>query len=149
VDDKHYFTLVCSDLSEISTYAKVDNTQYRMLKSLIPGPYTFILKATHEVPRRLMNPKRRMIGMRVVENEIVKAILNELGQPLMSSTLIMPGNDMPETDPEEIRDLLEHEVDLIIDGGFCGLEMTTVIDLADETPSLVRQGKGDIAPFGL
>ena len=142
VDDKHYFTLVCSDLSEISTYAKVDNTQYRMLKSLTPGPYTFILKATHEVPRRLMNPKRRMIGMRVVENEIVKAILNELGQPLMSSTLIMPGKDMPETDPEEIRDLLEKHVDLIIDGGNCGLEPTTVINMVDNPPTLIRQGKG-------
>lgn len=141
VDDKHYFTLVCSDLSEISTYAKVDNSDYRMLKSLTPGPYTFLLKATHEVPRRLMHPKRRMIGIRVVSNPIVQALLSELGQPIMSSTLIMPGKDMPETDASEIRDLLEKQVDLIIDGGNCGHEATTVINMVDG-PTLVRQGKG-------
>ncbi|HEY9199977.1 MAG TPA: L-threonylcarbamoyladenylate synthase, partial [Gammaproteobacteria bacterium] len=141
VDDKHYFTLVCSDLSEIATYAKVDNSDYRMLKSLTPGPYTFLLKATHEVPRRLMHPKRRMIGIRVVSNPIVQAMLAELGQPIMSSTLIMPGKDMPETDASEIRDLLEKQVDLIIDGGNCGHEATTVINMVDG-PTLVRQGKG-------
>lgn len=141
VDDKHYFTLVCSDLSEIATYAKVDNSDYRMLKSLTPGPYTFLLKATHEVPRRLMHPKRRMIGIRVVANPIVQAMLAELGQPIMSSTLIMPGKEMPETDASEIRDLLEKQVDLIIDGGNCGHEATTVINMVDG-PTLVRQGKG-------
>lgn len=141
VDDKHYFTLVCSDLSEIATYAKVDNSDYRMLKSLTPGPYTFLLKATHEVPRRLMHPKRRMIGIRVVDDPIVQALLSELGQPIMSSTLIMPGKDTPETDAFEIRDKLEREVDLIIDGGNCGFEATTVINMVDG-PTLVRQGKG-------
>ncbi|HEY9050586.1 MAG TPA: L-threonylcarbamoyladenylate synthase [Gammaproteobacteria bacterium] len=142
VDDKHYFTLVCKDLSEIATYAMVGNTEYRMLKSLTPGPYTFILKATHEVPRRLMHPKRRMIGIRVVDNPIVRDMLDELGQPIMSSTLILPGKDMPETDPESIRDKLEKQVDLIIDGGNCGLEATTVINMVEVPPKLIREGKG-------
>ncbi|MDH5485811.1 MAG: L-threonylcarbamoyladenylate synthase [Gammaproteobacteria bacterium] len=142
VDDKHFFTLVCSDLSEIATYAKVDNSDYRMLKSLTPGPYTFLLKATNEVPRRLMHPKRRMIGIRVVDNPIVRALLEELGQPIMSSTLIMPGKDMPETDAHEIRELLEHDVELVIDGGHCGIEPTTVINMVERPPVLVREGKG-------
>ncbi len=142
VDDKHHFTLVCSDLSEISTYAKVSNADYRLLKSLTPGPYTFLLKATHEVPRRLMHPKRRMIGIRVVDDPIVRDILNELGQPIMSSTLIMPGNDVPETDAHEIREKLEHQVDLIVDGGNCGFEATTVIDMVESPPRVVRHGKG-------
>jgi len=142
VDDKHHFTLVCSDLSEIATYAKVSNADYRLLKSLTPGPYTFLLKATNEVPRRLMHPKRRMIGIRVMEDPIVKALLDELRQPIMSSTLIMPGNDMPETDAHDIRDKLEHQVDLIIDGGNCGFEATTVINMVEEPPFVKRQGKG-------
>jgi len=142
VDDKHHFTLVCSDLSEIATYAKVSNADYRLLKSLTPGPYTFLLKATGEVPRRLMHPKRRMIGIRVIEDPIVKAMLEELGQPIMSSTLIMPGNDMPETDAFDIRDQLEHQVDLIIDGGNCGFEATTVINMVESPPLVTRQGKG-------
>lgn len=143
LDDKHFFTLVCSDLSEISTYALVGNSEYRMLKSLTPGPYTFIFKGTHEVPRRLMNPRRRMIGIRVVDNEIVRALLEELGEPILSSTLILPGKDMPETDAEEIRDALEKQVDLIIDGGNCGYEATTVIDMVANPPELIRQGKGN------
>lgn len=142
VDDKHHFTLVCSDLSEIATYAKVSNADYRMLKSLTPGPYTFLLQATHEVPRRLMHPKRRMIGIRVMDNPIVQALLAELGQPIMSSTLILPGKDMPETDAEHILDKLQSQVDLIIDGGHCGLEPTTVINMVENPPVLVRQGKG-------
>ena len=142
VDDKHHFTLVCSDLSEISTYAKVNNADYRLLKSLTPGPYTFLLKATNEVPRRLMHPKRRMIGIRVVGDPIVKAMLEELGQPIMSSTLIMPDNEMPETDAHDIRDQLEHQVDLIIDGGNCGFEPTTVINLVESPPVVARKGKG-------
>ena len=142
MDDKHHFTLVCSDLSEIATYAKVTNADYRMLKSLSPGPYTFLLKATHEVPRRLMHPKRRMIGIRVMDNPIVQAMLEELGQPIMSSTLILPGNDVPETNAEHIREKLESQVDLIIDGGHCGLEATTVINMVENPPVLVRQGKG-------
>ena len=142
VDDKHHFTLVCSDLSEIATYAKVSNADYRMLKSLTPGPYTFLLQATHEVPRRLMHPKRRMIGIRIIDNPVVQALLEELGQPIMSSTLILPGKDMPETDAEHIRDKLQSQVDLIIDGGHCGLEATTVINMVENPPLLVRQGKG-------
>ena len=142
VDDKHHFTLVCSDLSEIATYAKVSNADYRLLKSLTPGPYTFLLKATSEVPRRLMHPKRRMIGIRVVDDPIVKAMLEELGQPIMSSTLIMPGNEMPETDAYDIREKLEHQVDLIVDGGSCGFEATTVINMVETPPVLVREGKG-------
>ena len=142
VDDKHHFTLVCSDLSEISTYAKVNNADYRLLKSLTPGPYTFLLKATHEVPRRLMHPKRRVIGIRVVGDPIVKAMLEELGQPIMSSTLILPGHEVPETDAQDIREKLEHEVDLVIDGGNCGFEATTVINMVEDSPFIVRQGKG-------
>jgi len=142
VNDKHHFTLVCSDLSEISTYAKVTNADYRLLKSLTPGPYTFLLKATHEVPRRLMHPKRRVIGIRVVDDPIVHAMLEALGQPIMSSTLILPGNDVPETDAFDIREKLEHEVDLVIDGGNCGFQATTVINMVEHSPFIVRQGKG-------
>jgi len=142
VGDKHHFTLVCSDLSEISTYAKVTNADYRLLKSLTPGPYTFLLKATHEVPRRLMHPKRRVIGIRVVDDPIVQGMLEELGQPIMSSTLILPGNDVPETEALVIREKLEHEVDLVVDGGNCGFEATTVINMVENSPFIVRQGKG-------
>jgi tRNA threonylcarbamoyl adenosine modification protein (Sua5/YciO/YrdC/YwlC family) len=149
LDDKHNFTLVCRDLSELANFARVDNAAYRLLKAATPGPYTFILKATPEVPRRLLHAKRNTIGLRVPENNIAQALLAELNEPMMSVTLIMPDDDDPLIDPYEIRDLLEHDVDLVIDGGYCGLEMTTVIDLADDEPVLVRQGKGDIAPFGL
>lgn len=149
LDEKHNFTLVCRDLSELANFARVDNAAYRLLKAATPGPYTFILKATPEVPRRLLHAKRKTIGLRVPENNIARALLDELNEPMMSVTLIMPGDDDPLIDPYEIRDLLEHDVDLVIDGGYCGLEMTTVIDLADDEPVLVRQGKGDIAPFGL
>jgi tRNA threonylcarbamoyl adenosine modification protein (Sua5/YciO/YrdC/YwlC family) len=149
LDDKHNFTLVCRDLSELATFARVDNTQYRLLKACTPGPYTFILKATAEVPRRLMHQKRKTIGLRVPENPTAQALLDELNEPLMSVTLIMPGDADPLIDPYDIRALLEHDVDLVVDGGYCGLEMTTVIDLADDDPVLVRQGKGDVAPFGL
>ena len=149
LDDKHNFTLVCRDLSELAAFARVDNTQYRLLKACTPGPYTFILKATAEVPRRLMHQKRKTIGLRVPENPTAQALLAELNEPLMSVTLIMPGDADPLIDPYDIRALLEHDVDLVIDGGYCGLEMTTVIDLADDDPVLVRQGKGDVAPFGL
>jgi tRNA threonylcarbamoyl adenosine modification protein (Sua5/YciO/YrdC/YwlC family) len=142
IDDKHNMTLVCSDLSEISTYAKLNNPDYRMLKSLTPGPYTFILNATHEVPRRLMHPKRRTIGIRVVDHPVVRAILDELGQPLMSTTLILPGQSLPMTEAEEIRDVLERQIDLVIDSGNCGIETTTVIDLTGDVPVLVREGMG-------
>jgi tRNA threonylcarbamoyl adenosine modification protein (Sua5/YciO/YrdC/YwlC family) len=149
LDDKHNFTLVCRDLAELATFARVDNTQYRLLKACTPGPYTFILKATAEVPRRLLHQKRKTIGLRVPENPTAQALLAELNEPLMSVTLIMPGDADPLIDPYDIRTLLEHDVDLVIDGGYCGLEMTTVVDLADDEPVLVRQGKGDVAPFGL
>ena len=142
IDDKHNMTLVCSDLSEISTYAKLNNPDYRMLKSLTPGPYTFILNATHEVPRRLMHPKRRTIGIRVVDHAVVRALLDELRQPLMSTTLILPGESMPLTEADEIRDALDRQLDLIIDSGHCGIEPTTVIDLTGDTPRLVREGMG-------
>jgi tRNA threonylcarbamoyl adenosine modification protein (Sua5/YciO/YrdC/YwlC family) len=142
IDEKHNLTLVCRDLSEISTYAKIDNTDYRLLKSLTPGPYTFILPGTSEVPRRLMHPKRRHIGIRVMDHPIVNALLDELGQPLMSCTLIMPGEELPVTDADDIRSQLEKQVDLIIDGGHCGIEPTTVIGLTGEVPVLHRQGKG-------
>ncbi len=145
VDSKHHFTLVCSDLSEIGTYAKVDNSAYRLMKALTPGPYTFLLPATSEVPRRLMNPKRKTIGVRVPDHRITHALLEELGQPIMSSTLIEPGADLPLDDPEEIREKYQKQVDLIIDGGHCGHEPTTVISLIDGTPEIVRKGKGDIA----
>lgn len=147
LDDKHNFTLVCADLSEIGTYAKVNNTQYRLLKNYTPGPYTFILDATSEVPRRLLHPKRRSIGMRVPENAIVQELLSELGEPIMSSTLILPGETDPMTDPYEIRETLEHELDLIIDGGFCGFEATTVVNMLEDVPEVTRVGKGDPAPF--
>jgi tRNA threonylcarbamoyl adenosine modification protein (Sua5/YciO/YrdC/YwlC family) len=142
LDKRHNFTLVCRDLSEIATYAKVDNSSYRLLKSLTPGPYTFILKATHEVPRRLQNPKRKTIGIRIPDHPIAQALLEELGEPLMSSTLILPGQDDPETDAYDIHERLEHDVDLVIDGDNCGLEPTTVIDLVDGSMDVVRKGRG-------
>jgi tRNA threonylcarbamoyl adenosine modification protein (Sua5/YciO/YrdC/YwlC family) len=142
LDKKHNFTLVCRDLSEIAIYAKVDNSAYRLLRSLTPGPYTFILSATHEVPRRLQNPKRKTIGIRVPDHPIAQALLAELGEPLMSSTLILPGKDMPETEAEEIRERLERELDLVIDGGHCGFEPTTVIDMSEGAPRVLRQGCG-------
>ena len=144
LDDKHNFTLMCRDLSEIATYAKLDNTAYRLLKSHTPGAYTFILPATNEVPRRLLHPKRRTIGLRVPDNAIALALLDSLGEPLMSVTLQLPGDEFPLTDPWDIRDTLEHQVDLVIDGGFCGLEPTTVVNLLDDTPRVTRQGKGSV-----
>ncbi len=147
LDDRHNFTLVCRDLSEIATYAKVDNTAYRLLRHATPGPYTFILKATSEVPRRLMHAKRKTVGLRVPDNRIAAALLEDLGEPLMSVSLIMPGDELPLMDPYDIREILEHEVDLVIDGGYCGLEPSTVIDLVDDTPLVLRAGKGDTAPF--
>ncbi len=147
LDDKHNFTLMCRDLSEISVYAKVGNQQYRMMRNHSPGPYTFILPATSEVPRRLLHPKRRQIGVRIPDNPIALALLDALGEPLMSVTLVMPNETDPLTDPYEIRDLLEYQVDLVIDGGFCGLEPTTVVDLTVDPPVILREGKGDPTPF--
>lgn len=141
----HHYTLVCRDLSEIATYAKVDNAAYRLLRSLTPGPYTFILRATGEVPRRLQNPKRRSIGIRVPDHAIAQGVLEALGQPIMSSTLLLPGDSMPMTDAEEIRARLENQVDGIIDGGSCGLEPTTVLDLSEGEVVVRREGKGPIS----
>jgi len=147
LDKNHNFTLMCRDLSEIATYARVDNQAYRLLKNHTPGAYTFILEATADVPRRLMHPKRKTIGLRVPDNPIALALLEELGEPLMTSSLLLPGEEFPLTDPYDIRDTLEHFVELVIDGGYCGLEPTTVIDLTESLPQLVRQGKGDFSPF--
>lgn len=140
----HNFTLVCRDLSELATYGRVDNSTFRLLKAHTPGPYTFILDATREVPRRLMHPKRRTIGLRVPAHPIAEALLQDLGEPLMSSSLVLPGDDLPLTDPWEIRETLEHDVDLVIDGGFCGMETTTVVDLSGAEPVLLRQGRGSV-----
>jgi tRNA threonylcarbamoyl adenosine modification protein (Sua5/YciO/YrdC/YwlC family) len=147
LDKNHNFTLMCRDLSEIATYARVDNQAYRLIKNHTPGAYTFILEATADVPRRLMHPKRKTIGLRVPDNPIALALLEELGEPLMTSSLLLPGEEFPMTDPYDIRDTLEHFVELVIDGGYCGLEPTTVIDLTESLPQLVRQGKGDFSPF--
>jgi tRNA threonylcarbamoyl adenosine modification protein (Sua5/YciO/YrdC/YwlC family) len=147
VDENHNFTLVCRDLSEVAQYARVSNADYRLLKANTPGPYTFILPATREVPRRLQHPKRKTIGLRVPDHVIAKALLAELNEPLMSSTMILPGDDLPLSDPEEIRRRLEHDVDLVVDGGFCGLEPTTVVEIEAGRATLTRQGKGDNARF--
>lgn len=147
LDDKHNFTLVCRDLSDVSTYAKVDNSTYRLLKNYTPGAYTFILRATSEVPRRLLHAKRRTIGLRIPDHRITQALLEQLGEPLMSSSLILPGQDLPLTEPYDIREALEHSVDLVIDGGYCGMEATTVVNLTEEIPALVRVGVGDPSPF--
>jgi tRNA threonylcarbamoyl adenosine modification protein (Sua5/YciO/YrdC/YwlC family) len=147
LDDKHNFTLVCSDLSELGLYAKVDTSTFRLLKTHTPGPYTFILNATREVPRILLHPKRRTIGVRVPEHPITQALLEELGEPLMSVSLIMPGEKEALSDPYEMRDQLDHVVDLIIDGGMGGLEPSTVVSLTDDEPDVLRVGAGDPTPF--
>ncbi len=147
LDDKHNFTLICSDLSQIGTYAKVDNDVFRLLKARTPGAYTFILQATNEVPRLLLHPKRRSIGVRVPDHRITHALLAELGEPLMSVTLIPVGDTLPMTDAEEIRERFGAHLDLIIDGGACHLEPTSVVDLRELPPTIVREGRGDIEPF--
>jgi len=147
LDKNHNFTLMCRDLSELALYAKVDNQLYRSLKAHTPGPYTFILEATSEVPRRLMHPKRKTIGLRVPGNPIALALLEDLGEPIMSVTLIMPGDEYPLTDPYDIRDMLEHHVDLIVEGGYCGLEPTTIVDLSGDAPVILRQGMGQFEDF--
>jgi tRNA threonylcarbamoyl adenosine modification protein (Sua5/YciO/YrdC/YwlC family) len=149
VDEKHHFTLVCRDLSEIARYAKVDNRQYRFLKHATPGAYTFILEATREVPRRLQHPKRSTIGLRVPDHAVVQALLEELGEPILSMTLALPGDEFPMSDAEEIRDRLEYCVDLIVDAGHCQIAPTTVVDLSGPSPVLVRAGCGDLKHIGL
>jgi tRNA threonylcarbamoyl adenosine modification protein (Sua5/YciO/YrdC/YwlC family) len=149
VDERHHFTLMCRDLSEIATYARVDNTQYRLLKATTPGSYTFILEGTRELPRRLLHPKRKTIGLRVPNHPIALALLQELDEPLLTSTLILPGLEAPLADADEIRERLEKLLDLVIDAGSCGTEMTTVINLTGAQPELVRAGQGPLEPFGL
>ncbi|MGV3654998.1 MAG: L-threonylcarbamoyladenylate synthase [Noviherbaspirillum sp.] len=149
VDNKHLMTLLCRDLSDISLYARVDNAQYRLLKAATPGPYTVVLEATKELPRRLSHPSRKTIGLRIPEHNIVQALLQEMGQPLVGTTLVLPGQEEALNDPEEIFDQIGKQIELVVDGGACGLEPTTVVDLTGEEPTLVRQGCGDPAPFGL
>jgi len=149
VDDKHHLTLLVRDLSEVAQYARVDNTQYRLLKATMPGPYTVILEATRELPRRLSHPSRKTIGLRVPENRITLALLEELGEPLIGTTLQLPGDDHMLSDPEEVRERLEKQIELIIDGGAGMLEATTIIDLTGPEPELIRAGRGDPAAFGL
>jgi tRNA threonylcarbamoyl adenosine modification protein (Sua5/YciO/YrdC/YwlC family) len=144
-DKKHNFTLVCTDLSEISLYAKVDNWAYRLLKSLTPGPYTFILQATREVPKRLQNPNRRTIGLRVPDHQIVRDMLKSLGEPIMSSTLLLPGDDLPLTDVYEIEERIGNQIEMIVDGGRTGVEPTTVIDLSGGAVEVMRRGRGDVS----
>jgi tRNA threonylcarbamoyl adenosine modification protein (Sua5/YciO/YrdC/YwlC family) len=148
IDDKHHLTLMCRDLSEIATYAQVDNVQYRLLRKLTPGSYTFILRASREVPRRLLHPRRKTIGMRVPEHAVAQALLQDLGEPLLSATLSLPGDALPLNDGEEIRTRLEHALDLVLDAGSCGIVPTTMVDLTGAAPELLRQGKGSLEPFG-
>lgn len=149
VDERHHFTLMCRDLSEIATYARVDNSQFRLLKAVTPGPYTFILEGTKELPRRVLHPKRKTIGLRIPEHVVVSALLAELDAPLLTSTLLLPDETLPLADIDEIQDRLGRQVELIIEAGYCGPEATTVIDLTSGAPTLVRAGRGDLSPFGL
>jgi len=149
IDEKHHLALLCRDLSEIGVYARVDNRQFRLLKLGTPGPFTFILEATRVVPRRLSHPSRKTIGLRVPQNPIIEALMRELEQPLLSSTLILPGDEEPLNDPEAINDRIGKQLDLVIDGGACSMAMTTVVDLTGDEPELVRVGRGDPATLGL
>jgi len=147
ISGEHHFTLMCKDLSELSFYAKVENSAFRLIKNNTPGPYTFILRGTKEVPRRLLNEKKKTVGLRIPDHKIAQALLQELGEPLMSSSLILPGQDFPEADPEEMRHQLERQVDLILHGGILAGHATSVIDLSDDVAVVVREGAGDVTPF--
>lgn len=149
LDAKHHFTLVCRDLSEVARYARVDNRQFRLLKSATPGSYTFILEATREVPRRLQHPKRKTIGLRVPDHPVAQALLTALDEAILSTSLVLPGDELPLNDPDEMRERLEGLADLVIDSGACGLQVTTVVDLTGAAPQVVRPGKGSLAVFGL
>ena len=149
IDDKHHLTLLCRDLSELANYARVDNAQFRAIKQATPGPFTFILEATKEVPRRLSHPQRKTIGLRVPEHKVLQELLSLHGAPLLATTLILPGEDTPLNDPEDIRERLEHQVGAVIDAGACSLEPTTVIDMSDSEPEVLRRGRGDPALLGL
>ncbi len=148
VDDRHHLTLMCRDLSEIAQFARVDNAQYRLLKATTPGSYTFILEGTKELPRRVLHPKRKTIGLRVPDHRVALSLLAELGEPLLTSTLMLPGDESPLTEGWEIQDRLDDHLELILDGGYCGTEPTTVIDLTNWPPELVRAGRGPLDPFG-
>ena len=147
LDERHHFTLVCRDFSQLGQLVHVDNAVFRAVKATTPGPYTFILPATHEVPRRLLHPKKRTVGVRIPDHPVVRTLLAELGEPIMSSTLLLPGDDLPMSDPQEIKLRLEHEVELVIAGGPGGLEPSSVIDLSGAAPSIVRRGRGEVRPF--
>ncbi|MGA8053114.1 MAG: L-threonylcarbamoyladenylate synthase [Burkholderiales bacterium] len=147
VDEGHHFTLMCRDLSEIGHYARVDNARFRLLKAATPGSYTFILEASRDLPRRILHPKRRTIGIRIPEHPVAQALLAELGEPLLSTTLILPGSETPLDDPQAMRERLEKSIELVIDSGSCGIEPTTVIDLTRDAPEVIRRGKGPVAPF--
>ncbi len=149
IDERHHLTLMCRDLSEIANYARVDNSQYRLLKATTPGSYTFILEGSKELPRRVMHPKRKTMGLRIPDHPVALALLEELGEPLLTTTLQLPGDDMPLTEGWEIQDRLDDHIDWILDAGHCGFEPTTIIDLTEGSPVLVRAGKGPLAPFGL
>lgn len=149
IDERHHLTLMCRDLSEIAQYARVDNVQYRLLKATTPGSYTFILEGTKELPRRLLHPKRKTIGLRVPAHPVALALLEELNEPLLTTTLLLPGEEEPPTEGWEIQDRLDGAVELILDGGHCGAEPTTVVDLTGSVPELVRAGRGALEPFGL
>ena len=143
----HFFTVVCRDLSEISRFALVENWQYRLLRSFTPGPYAFVLRATRQVPRRLLDPRRKTIGIRVPDHAVVRALLHEYSEPLMSTTLQLPGDEVPMTDGREIEERIGHAIDMIVDAGNCGLEPSTIVDLSGDAPKLLRAGKGDPTPF--
>lgn len=149
VDQRHHFSLVCRDLAQVAIYARVDNRQFRVLKIATPGSYAFILEATREVPKRLQHPSRRTIGVRIPDHKVVRALLAEVGEPILSSTLTLPGESVPLNDPVEIRERLEHDVELVMDAGSCGIEPTTVVHLAGPQPTVTRIGKGDVAALGL
>jgi tRNA threonylcarbamoyl adenosine modification protein (Sua5/YciO/YrdC/YwlC family) len=149
VDERHHLTLLCRDLSEIANYAKVDNSQYRLIRQVTPGPYAFILEATREVPRRLSHPSRKTIGIRIPDHPVTLGLLEVLGQPLLSTTLMLPGDELPLNDADHIVERLDHEIDFIVDGGACGVEPVTIVDLSGREPVLVRRGRGDVAVLGL
>jgi tRNA threonylcarbamoyl adenosine modification protein (Sua5/YciO/YrdC/YwlC family) len=149
VDERHHLTLLCRDLSEIANYAKVDNSQYRLIRQVTPGPYAFILEATREVPRRLSHPSRKTIGIRIPDHPVTLGLLEVLGQPLLSTTLMLPGDELPLNDADHIVERLDHEIDFIVDGGACGVEPVTIVDLSGLEPVLVRRGRGDVAALGL
>lgn len=149
VDERHHLTLLCKDLSQLAAYARVDNRQYRLLKMATPGPYTFILEASKEVPRRVSHPSRRTIGLRVPDHQVTQSLLEVFGQPLLATTLIAPGESEPMNEPEAIRERFERQIDVVIDAGACAMQPTSVIDLISDPPTVLRAGRGDLSALGL